>query len=303
MKASKKIPFGIERKIISHITTESWRNVPHVCFVYEADATGLMEEFKDLPQPGREKVNFNTLLLRVIVEAIKAAPQVNAHIHYNRHTTAGFIDQLENIDISMPWLLDDGKMMTVNLRDFGNKSLVEMAVCIADVRRRIKCTNLELAMLDVSLRETLSLARQGRFIEVLRRCWGAFAGKNRLRRFSRNEVKRHRAMPREDKLGVQDLERGSIAVSNIGASIRGLSGLMSILEIIPPQIFAIGISAVQEKPSAVDGADGNKVIEIRKIMPICLSFDHRALDFGDVAPFIHALDNVFKNPELIHGWL
>ena len=30
----------------------------------------------------------------------------------------------------------------------------------------------------------------------------------------------------------------------------------------------------------------NNKIEIRQILPICIAFDHRALDFGEIAPFM-----------------
>lgn len=276
--------------------------MPHVCFLYEADATELLKEYAKLSQSGKSKITFNTLLLRMLVEAVKSAPQVNAHIRYNRHTSAGRIDYLESVDISMPWLLDNGGMITVRLRDFGNKSLVDMAEYLEDMRRRVLNTNMELAMLEVSLWETRRLVEQGHFIKVLRRLYGAFLGKNRLRRFSKLEKKRHRDMPEKDGLTAGDLEQGSITVSNIGAATRGLGGAMTLLEIIPPQVFAIGISAMQDKVLAVDNVAGEKSVAVRKVIPFCLSFDHRALDFNDAAPFIRRLDELFRAPAIIHKW-
>ena len=43
---------------------------------------------------------------------------------------------------------------------------------------------------------------------------------------------------------------------------------------------------------------GNKSIEARKVLPICIAFDHRALDFGDIVPFLKRLDDIFENPRL-----
>ena len=37
-------------------------------------------------------------------------------------------------------------------------------------------------------------------------------------------------------------------------------------------------------------------------MPIDLVFDHRAVDYGDVLPFIQRLEDIFKNPEQIYNW-
>lgn len=47
---------------------------------------------------------------------------------------------------------------------------------------------------------------------------------------------------------------------------------------------------------------GNKSIEARKVLPICIAFDHRALDFGDIVPFLKRLDDIFENPKVIHTW-
>ena len=43
MTDERKEYFGIARKIVSNMTTESWREIPHVVVVYEADVTGLLE--------------------------------------------------------------------------------------------------------------------------------------------------------------------------------------------------------------------------------------------------------------------
>ena len=38
--------FGIQRKIVANMTTESWQNIPHVSYQYEPDVTKFVEEFK-----------------------------------------------------------------------------------------------------------------------------------------------------------------------------------------------------------------------------------------------------------------
>lgn len=304
LKVRESIPFGIQRKIISHITTKSWRNVPHVSYVYEADVTEFLAEYEKLKASGRHthKITFNTLLLRVVVEAVHAAPQVNAHISYNRRTHTGRIDIIENINISMPWILPGGQMMTINLQDFGSKSLDEMTAYLEDISHRLESANLDLAMLDVSLHDTRQLARRGRILTVLQRGYGAVFGKNRLRRFTCAEKKAHRDLPQEDRLGIPYLEEGTILVSNLGAAVRGLGGYVGLLEIVPPQVLAIGIAAIQEKPGILYDKKGEAEICARKYLPLCMTFDHRALDFGELAPFMRRKDDIFKNPEIIHEW-
>ena len=38
--------FGIQRKIVANMTTESWQNIPHVTYTYEPDVTEFMEQYK-----------------------------------------------------------------------------------------------------------------------------------------------------------------------------------------------------------------------------------------------------------------
>ena len=54
MRITKREHFGIQRKMVSHITTESWRKIPHVTYMYEPDVTAFLEEYKKLNE-GREK--------------------------------------------------------------------------------------------------------------------------------------------------------------------------------------------------------------------------------------------------------
>lgn len=42
----------------------------------------------------------------------------------------------------------------------------------------------------------------------------------------------------------------------------------------------------QKRPTVVTDENGNDKIEIRLILPITIAIDHRALDYGDVVPFM-----------------
>lgn len=110
----------------------------------------------------REKVTLNTLMLKIIVEGLKADPIMNSHIEFDRKLVRGEIHTFENIDISMPMVLPNGEMMTINLHNFENKNLDEMVAYIADVNRRVANTNLDEVMFDVSLDNTLTALKQGK---------------------------------------------------------------------------------------------------------------------------------------------
>ena len=72
-----------------------------------------------------------------------------------------------------------------------------------------------------------------------------------------------------------------MTISNLGSLYRGQSGYGTLIEIVPPQVCAFALGAVQDKPVVVTDKFGNKTIEARQILPITVVFDHRALDFGD----------------------
>ena len=151
MKITNTINFGIQRKIVANMTTESWETIPHVTYNYEPDVTDFMREYKKLNfnRKGADKITVNTLMLKVISEGLKAAPIMNSHIEYNRKLVRGEIKTFEDINISMPMIMPNGEMMTINLHNFESKNLDEMTDYINDVQRRFEKTDLTEAMFEV----------------------------------------------------------------------------------------------------------------------------------------------------------
>lgn len=304
MKVTKTQHFGIQRKMVASITSESWKNVPHAAFVYEPRVDRLFEKYQKLNENRgpEEKITFNTVMLRVVVEGIKAAPEMNAHIKFNDRCLVGRVDTFENINISMTTILPNGEMMTTNLRDFQDKTITQMSDYIKDLRERAAKSNLTEAMYRVSFNKTLETIKDGKVLQAGLRIFRAKTGKNRIRHLKGKAKRDYYRIPETERLGDKDLEQGTITVSNVGSLYLKQRGTVSLLEIIPPQVSVIGLGAVQERP-VVDIVDGNKQIVIGKILPICIAFDHRALDMGDVIPFIKKLDEIFENPEIIDNWI
>ena len=304
MKITNRIHFGIQRKIVANMTTESWESIPHVTYNYEPDVTDFMTEYKKLNfnRYGADKITLNTLMLKVIAEGLKAAPIMNSHIEYNRKLVRGEIKTFEDINISMPMLMPGGDMMTVNLHNFENKNLDEMTDYISDVRRRMEKTNLNEAMYEVSLDNTLNALKKGKIKQTVYRLIGSKTGVHKVRTLSGKAKREYESIPVNERLTKKDIEQGTVTVSNIGSLYRGQHGSMGLLEIIPPQVCAFGVGAVQEKPVVVTDDRGIKSIEVRQVLPICIAFDHRALDFGEVVPFIKRLDNILDYPKQIHSW-
>ena len=304
MTVTKKEHFDIRRKIVANMTTESWHDIPHVAYVYEPDVTDFLAKLKELNASGklRNKITVNTVILKVIAEGLKAAPQCNAHIEFNAKYVKGTIQQIKEVDVSMPWLMDDGTMMTINLHNIGERTLDNIADLMAETARKIEKTNMTEAMFSVSMDNTLKALRKGQVPKVLRRLIGAKIGHSKVVTLKGKEKRDYNTISESERITLRDIEQGTVTVSNIGSIYRDQKGYAALLEIVPPQVFAVCVGATQKRPVVVTGEDGSDAIVIRQILPFCIAFDHRALDFGDVIPFMKKLDEIFEKPEQILKW-
>lgn len=295
MTIIKSHPFGIQRKIVANMTADSNRNIPHVTYMYEADVTEFFAYYKELNanNPADKKITFNTVILKVIAEALKKVPNLNAHLDFNRKLVRGKLHIIKEINITMPMIFPNGEMMTVNLIDFGNKNIYEMTEYIDNLKKKMDNSNLEHAMFEVSLRDTLIELCKGHPILAFYRAIGSLTGKDRLK-FKAKEIKEHYSIPRHKRVTVDDLKQGTVMVTNFGSLYPNQKGAGAMLEIIPPQVTAYAIGAVTKKPVVITENGEDKIV-IRSILPICIAFDHRALDFDDIIPMIKAFDEIFSD--------
>jgi pyruvate dehydrogenase E2 component (dihydrolipoamide acetyltransferase) len=188
-------------------------------------------------------------------------------------------------------------MITVKLQDCGNKSLAELGFCLNQLIKKLKDTNIDIALLNVGWEDTINKMKQGNIFQPIGRILGLRFGKNKLKRISNYERDAYNNIPKESRLCNDDLNMGTITISNLGSAVRGTNGFPVLIDLVSPQAAAIGIGTLQEKPIIY-----NSQITPRKIIPFCIVFDHRGLDFGDVAPMIKEMDFIFRNPDIIHTW-
>ncbi len=305
MAIYKKERFGIARKIVSNMTAESWETIPHAVVSYEADVTEFLKEYKKLNEgctDKSKKISINTVVMKIICHGLLKAPKMNCHLKFERKLVRGKLLYHDRVNVSMPAMLPDGRMMTVNLRHMENKSLIKMTEVINDTMRRMQNTNMDEAMFEVSLDNTLQGLKKGKVKQAVLRLIGSKTGKHKVRTLKGEEKKRYYSIPEEDRLTKKDIEQGTVTISNLGSIHRKQKGMCFLLEIIPPQVTAIAVNAIQKKPTVVTDENGNDTIEVRQILPFTIAFDHKALDYGDIIPFMDYLDEVFENPAVIHSW-
>lgn len=98
---------------------------------------------------------------------------------------------------------------------------------------------------------------------------------------------------RDGLLTMEDMSGGTFTISNGGV----FGSLMSTPIINPPQSAILGMHKVQDRPVAVDGR-----VEIRPMMYLALSYDHRIIDGKESVSFLVAVKDYLENPQkLLHG--
>ncbi|WP_162009814.1 2-oxoglutarate dehydrogenase complex dihydrolipoyllysine-residue succinyltransferase [Methylocystis heyeri] len=93
---------------------------------------------------------------------------------------------------------------------------------------------------------------------------------------------------RDGQLAIEDLQGGTFTISNGG--IYG--SLMSTPILNAPQSGILGMHKIQDRPVAVDGK-----IEIRPMMYLALSYDHRIVDGKEAVTFLVRVKESLENPE------
>lgn len=297
----KETHFGIARKIVSNMTSESWETIPHAVVTYEPNVTEFLKLIKEINKDATKdtKITINTVMLRVIVEGLKVCPALNAHIDFNRDLVRGKITQFEEINISMPMMLSNGEMMTINMHDMHKKTITEMQESIKNNQRRANNSDMNEVMFEVSMDNTINGLKEGKISQTVNRLIGSKTGKHKVRTLSGDAKKEYYSIPTEHRLTKHDIEQGTITVSNLGSIYREWKGVCTLLEIIPPQVAAIAIGSTQL--TAIPHEDGTITTGYK--LPLTIAFDHRALDMGDVVPFMRKLDEIFANPEIIKEWI
>lgn len=92
---------------------------------------------------------------------------------------------------------------------------------------------------------------------------------------------------RDSKLTIEDMAGGTFTISNGGV----FGSLMGTPIINLPQTAVLGLHAIKQKPVAVDGK-----VEIRPMMYLALTYDHRLLDGREAVTFLVKVKEYIEDP-------
>jgi 2-oxoglutarate dehydrogenase E2 component (dihydrolipoamide succinyltransferase) len=93
---------------------------------------------------------------------------------------------------------------------------------------------------------------------------------------------------RTGKLKIEELQGGTFTITNGGV----FGSLMSTPILNTPQSGILGMHKIQERPVVVDGK-----IEIRSMMYLALSYDHRLVDGREAVTFLVRVKENLEDPE------
>ena len=92
----------------------------------------------------------------------------------------------------------------------------------------------------------------------------------------------------DGKLSIEEMQGGTFTISNGGV----FGSLLSTPILNAPQTAILGMHKIQDRPVVIDGK-----IEIRPMMYLALSYDHRLLDGKDAVSFLISIKEQLEKPE------
>jgi 2-oxoglutarate dehydrogenase E2 component (dihydrolipoamide succinyltransferase) len=105
-----------------------------------------------------------------------------------------------------------------------------------------------------------------------------------------NSIADYAGKAREGKLAIEEITGGTFTITNGGV----YGSLLSTPIINPPQTAILGMHSIQQRPMAVDGQ-----VEIRPMMNLALSYDHRLIDGKDAVQFLVTIKQLIEDPAKI----
>lgn len=95
---------------------------------------------------------------------------------------------------------------------------------------------------------------------------------------------------RDGNLAIEEMDGGTFTISNGGV----FGSLMGTPIINPPQSAILGIHAINDRPVAINGK-----VEIRPMMYLALTYDHRLVDGREAVTFLRKIKSTIEDPRTI----
>lgn len=298
---------SIRSRVACNALVNSQRNIPGTACNYEADVTKLWDEYEKLKAECGYPLPFNTLMMKVLVEGLKAAPRLNAHFDYKHTSSSGRLIIKKHIDVSMPVCFENGETFTVKVRELENKSLEEIALQIELVKQKLKNTNFKKVLFNVAGQRMFGYAVKGKLVSTFAQFITAYTGKGKIAKFSKLFKKssyRHQGYKKDGvgSLKVEDFTEGTVCFTNWGTLYKDLKADITYIPPLYPQVFMFGTGRIKEVKDVYRNEKGELDYRMKKVLPVTMIFDHKIGGAADLMPFIEKMDEIFENPGIIREW-
>jgi len=101
-------------------------------------------------------------------------------------------------------------------------------------------------------------------------------------------IKEFAVKAEENTLSLEDIMGGTFTITNGGV----FGSLMSTPILNPPQVGILGLHKIEQRPIVINGE-----LEIRPMMYVALSYDHRIVDGREAVQFLVRLKDLIQDPE------
>jgi 2-oxoglutarate dehydrogenase E2 component (dihydrolipoamide succinyltransferase) len=103
-------------------------------------------------------------------------------------------------------------------------------------------------------------------------------------------IKHYAQKAKDGKISIEDLSGGTFTISNGGV----YGSLMSTPILNPPQSGILGMHKIEQRPVVINGK-----VEIRPMMYVALSYDHRIIDGGESVSFLVRVKDCIEDPSRV----
>jgi 2-oxoglutarate dehydrogenase E2 component (dihydrolipoamide succinyltransferase) len=100
-------------------------------------------------------------------------------------------------------------------------------------------------------------------------------------------IKQLAVKARENRITIEDMKGGTFTITNGGV----FGSMMSTPILNPPQSAILGMHKIMDRPIAVEGK-----VEIRPMMYVALSYDHRVIDGRESVSFLVKVKEFLEDP-------
>ncbi|MCL4694295.1 MAG: 2-oxo acid dehydrogenase subunit E2 [Candidatus Hydrogenedentes bacterium] len=296
-------PLSFQRQSVAFVLSEANRKIPLAAGNVEFDMTPVIEygerviaEIKaregkrsdeDVTRMAVHK-NLSAFYLKTIAHVVYHVPVMNSILEWTPIRDGGTLYEFEDICPSFTVHTKQGVLAPV-VQNPHQRTQIDVANEMRILTRKARRTDMNelyrrcaLEYVGYALREFDFSGFAGAWLWAKSTLWPEPVPENM------------RNVPEDEKLRPKEVIGATTTIANIGMSV---DGWQTISAMPPTFTFGWGIGHIRQLPRIIDGA-----IVPRQIVTMAVVFDHRAMDGGDIFPFVEVMNGYINNPERIFEW-